>query len=256
MDQGQLKEEVGRVGRLLDAGHRGIPIGGELLIAFGAVLGLMSVLAAATAFSYLPPAWMPSPLAGAAGFLAFAILFRGVTERLHTTVLAAAAAAAVVELSLRVALAAAPPVTLAIPILLGAVAMIALGALVGLWRLRRGIHATSPANRALIGTWLGLAAGMATMIALCAIVGARTNNWFGFMLLPGLFWVLWGSGWWTSAATTRSRWMYGVAAGSWVLALWHAATFDFFTISIVGLAALAIAPGLKLLREARTTHEA
>ena len=252
----ELRDEVGRVGRLLDAGHRGIPIGGELLVAFGAVLGLLGLFATATAFGYLPPTWMPSPLAGAAGFLAFAVLFRGRTERLLHTVLVAVVAAAATELTLRVTVSALPGPGAGIPILLAAVVLLALGVLIGLWRLGRSAAAVSPANRALVKAWLGLATAMAVTIALCAIVGVRTNNFFGFMLLPGLFWILWGAGWWTSAAATGSRWMYGVAAGAWLLALWHAATFDVFTISIVGLAVLAIAPGVQLLREARATHEA
>ena len=97
---------------------------------------------------------------------------------------------------------------------------------------------------------------MAVAIALAAIFGVRSGLWFGLMFLPGFFWLLWGAGWWTSAAVTGSRWMRLVAAGSWALALWYAATSDFYMTSIVGFGALAVAPGIQLLREARTTHEA
>jgi hypothetical protein len=259
----QLRDEVDRVGRLIEAGHRGIPIGGELLVAFGVTIGLLGCFAMATAFGYLPPDWMPSPVAAAAALLAFAVLFRSAKQRLASTLFVAAAVATACDLAWRAALAAVrsgepelgPSGTMslfiAVPLL-----MILLGAVIGLWRLKRSAHAVSPANRALIGAWLGLAAAVAATIALCGIVGARTNNWFGFMFLPGLFWIAWGSGWWTSAAATRSRWMYGVAAGSWALAMWYAATFDFYTTSIVGLAALTIAPGVQLLHEAREAHEA
>jgi len=256
----QLKEEVSRVGRLLDAGHRGTPIGGELLVAFGTMAGLLGCLLAATAFRYLPTTWVISPLAGAAGFLMFATLFGRGTDKPRTSVIAALATAGAVELAVRGVAAAMPanyrPGELWIALLLAAGVLLTLGALVGLWRLKRGIHAASPANRALIGAWLGLATAIAVAIALCTVVGTRTNNWFGFMLLPGMFWILWGCGWWASAAATSSRWMHGVAAGAWALSLWYAATFDLFSTSLVGLAVLVIAPGVKLMREARATHEA
>ena len=257
----QLRDEVGRVGRLLEAGHRGVPIGGELLVAFGVALGLLGALGAATAFGYLPAAWALSPIGCASGFLAFAVLFKGVKERLSATILVSLGAAAAGEAAWRAAVAALPEdKTDAIPAVMSLVAapvlMVALGVVIGLWRLARSAHAASPANRALVGAWLGLAAAMAAIIALCIIFGVRSGNWFGVMFLPGLFWILWGAGWCTSAAMTHSRWMYGVAAGSWALAIYYAATSGIFSSAIVGFVALVIVPGVQLMREARTTHEA
>jgi hypothetical protein len=107
-----------------------------------------------------------------------------------------------------------------------------------------------------LGAWSGLAAAMAVMFALCLAVLVRHGNGVGFMFLPGLFWILWGAGWWTSAAITQSRWMYAVAAGSWAVAAWFAMTTWLYSTSVVGLLALAVLPGVQLLREARMTHEA
>ena len=53
-DVRDLKEEVGRIRELVDAGRRGRPIGGELLAAFGAIVGLMVLSLGATAFGFIP----------------------------------------------------------------------------------------------------------------------------------------------------------------------------------------------------------
>ncbi|HEY6816505.1 MAG TPA: hypothetical protein VI168_13270 [Croceibacterium sp.] len=263
MDQVQeLKDEVGRVSRLIDAGQRGVPIGGELLIAFGLTFGLLGVLGGATAFSLLPLEMTPSLLGPAGAFLTFALMFKGTKTQLTTTLLGVAVALAAGEVIARTIQAldwkgqtvtgyAAVVVLVLVPL-----AMFVLGIVVGLRRLRQSAAATAPANHAVLGAWTGLAAAMAVMLVLCFAVTIRTGNGVGFMFLPGLFWILWGTGWWTSAAITRSRWMYAVAAGSWGVAACYAATSWFYSTSIVGLLALAVLPGLQLVREARTTHEA
>jgi len=258
----ELRDEVGRVGRLIDAGQRGVPIGGELLIAFGLTFGLIGALGGATAFQLLPLDVMPSLLGAAGAFLTFALLFKGAKTRLATILLCMAVAMGAGELIARTIKALAwsgQTVTgyaAVVLLVLVPLAMFALGIGVGLWHLRQSAAATAPANRALLGAWSGLAAAMAVMFALCIAVAMRTGNGVGFMFLPGLFWILWGSGWWTSAAITRSRWMYAVAVGSWGVAAWFAMTTWFYSTSIVGLVALAIVPGVQLVREARTTHEA
>jgi hypothetical protein len=263
MDQVQeLRDEVGRVGRLIDAGQRGVPIGGELLIAFGLSLALLGSLAGATAFGYLPLGLTLSPLAAAGAFLAFAMMFKGSRTRPTTMLLAVAVATGAGELVARTIQAfgwsgqtvtgyAGIVLLVILPLL-----MFGLGVVVGLRQLGLSAAAAAPANRAMLGAWTGLATAMAVTLALCVAVTARTGNAIGFMFLPAAFWILWGAGWWTSGAMTRSRWMYAVAAGSWGVAACYAATSWFYSTSIVGLIAFAVVPGAQLVREARATHEA
>lgn len=263
MDQVQeLRNEVGRVGRLIDAGQRGVPIGGELLIAFGVTFALLGGLAGATAFRLLPLEFMLSPLAAAGAFLTFALLFRGTQTRVTALLIGMAVAVGAGELIARtiqvldwkgetVTGYAAVVLLMLVPLV-----MFAVGIVVGLRQLGQSAAAAAPANRALLGTWSGLAAAMAVMFVLCFAVTARTGSGVGFMFLPGLFWILWGAGWWASAAITQSRWMYAVAVGSWAVAAWFAMTTWFYSTSITGLLALAVLPGVQLMREARTTHEA
>lgn len=260
----ELRNEVGRVGRLIDAGQRGVPMGGELLIAFGTVFALLVSFAAFEAFRYWPIGWIPSPLAGAAAFVSLAVVVRGDTwprGGIATMALAALAGEVVWQIGLQMLMATResdPPTAafMGMAFFIVPTALIGLGAAVALWRLRRSAAAASPANRSALGTWLGLAVGMNVTVAVVVIVGARTGNWSGMSFLPCLFWILWGAGWAASSAATGSRWMLAVAAGAWALALVSAAYFNVFFTSIAGFVGLAILPGVQLMREARRTHEA
>ena len=263
MDQlEELKEEVGRMGRLLDAGNRGATVGGDLLLAFGAIFSVFCSAAAACAFGYLPLTWIPSPLAASAAFLSVAVVFTGTRDQMPKTVLAALMAALTGEAAWRGTMMLFQSSEMANRMRVGAallaisLLMVVAGTLVGLWRLSRNPSSASPANRALVGVWTGVAGAMAVAIALCVAAGIRTGNWFGLNFVPGFFWALWGAAWWASATATNSRWMRIVAAGSWALAVYAAASFDFYATSIIGFAVLAVVPGLWLLREAQRTHEA
>jgi len=263
MDQlEELKEEVGRMGRLLDAGNRGATVGGDLLLAFGVIFSVFCSAAAACAFGYLPLTWIPSPLAASAAFLSVAVVFTGTRDRMPKTVLVALMAALAGEAAWRGTMMLFQSSEMANRMRVGAallaisLLMVVAGTLVGLWRLSRNPSSASPANRALVGVWTGVAGAMAVAIALCVAAGIRTGNWFGLNFVPGFFWALWGAAWWASATATNSRWMRIVAAGSWALAVYAAASFDFYATSIIGFAVLAVVPGLWLLREAQRTHEA
>jgi len=263
MDQlEELKEEVGRMGRLLDAGNRGATVGGDLLLAFGAIFSVFCGITAASAFGYLPLMWAPSPLAASTAFLSIATVFDGTRDGMLRAVPFALVAALAGEAAWRGTVMLFQPSEMAHGMRVGAtllaisLLLVIAGTLVGLWRLSRNALSASPANRTLIGVWTGIAGAMAVAIALCVAAGIRTGNWFGLNFVPSFFWVLWGAGWWASATTTNSRWMRIVAAGSWALAVYTAASFDFYATSIIGFAALAVAPGIWLLREAHRTHEA
>jgi hypothetical protein len=66
---------------------------------------------------------------------------------------------------------------------------------------------------------------------------------------------IYGSAWFVAAALTRARWLYGVAFGSFAMALvtaWCAAEGNLiYLVYAISLYALAAAPGVVLMRQAR-----
>lgn len=261
-DVRDLKEEVGRIRELMDAGRRGRPIGGELLAAFGTIVGFMVLSLGATAFGFIPLEFGLSPLAAAAAFLAATIVAttpaeqrnRGILAYLTACLLAGAAAEIVwrgTSAWMRSNDQGVTQIWLPLVLLGGVVACFAGAALLGLAGLLRRSEALSPVNRAVIGVWFAVAVAVVLLIGLCVLSGIQSGIWFAFMLLPSLFWMLWGLGWVISGWFGNSRWMYLAALGSWLLAAWQAYSFDFYWGSAAGLFALAMAPGLQLMREAR-----
>lgn len=260
-DVRDLKDEVGRIRELMDAGRRGRPIGGELLAAFGAIVGFTALNQGATAFSLLPLELSVSPLAAAAAFLVAVIATttprsrtRGALAYVMLCLVAGLAGEAVWRGALgwiQSADQGVVPIWLPL-LLLGAVAAcFTVAALLGLVGLLRRSDALSPVNRAMIGVWSAVAVAVVVVTGICALSGLQTGYWFAFMLLPSLFWMLWGVGWAISGWVSNSRWMQLIALGSWLLAAWQAYSFSFYWTSAAGLLVLAMAPGLRLMHEAR-----
>jgi hypothetical protein len=250
----------------MDAGHRGRPIGGEVLVALGAVLAVVCALSGLTAFGVLPLSVAPSPLAAAAAFLAFAVFAAGGGARRGAAevVLVCFTAGIVGELAWRgllyllqtgganggrvdtgtLVLASS---ALGLAVLAGLFA----GAVLALRRLRRDPAAQSPANRMMTGGWLAVLAAFAVVLGVDAVSGLHSRLWIGLELMPSMFWTLWGVGWVISAQATGRRWMLLVVAGSWIAALWLAYGVDFYVGTTAGFVALAVLPALKLLADGR-----
>jgi hypothetical protein len=268
----QTEDDLRHIRQLMDAGHRGRPIGGEVLVALGAVLAVLCALQGLTAFSFLPLSVAPSPLAAAAAFLAFVVFAMGGggqrgAARIVLPCLAAGLAGELVWRGVLYLMRTdgtpdghVDTSTLwAVTGLLGLAVLAGLfaGAVMALRRLSRNPAAQSPANRIVTGGWLAVLAAFAVVLALNTMSGLRSGDWMGLNLVPGLFWCLWGIGWWISALATRRRWMMWVVAGSWIEALWFVSSGEIYAGTTVGFVALAVLPGLKLLADDRhATNEA
>lgn len=251
---GELKAQVARIGATIDAGQRGPAIGGELLVAFAIAFLPVAVTTTTSAFGIFSSYVLVSPLAALAGFLSFLFVARGrsLSARLGVALLAALIGQALwfglAAAAFGAAGAASWPVVgfflLCLPLaILGGVGL-------AVARLRSAPGALSPANRAIIACWLAVVAASAVLVASFATTGFVYSNFFGFMLLPSVLLVLWGTGWAASAWISGRSWMGLVAIGAFALALFYAATFQVYGALIVALALLVLAPGVKLMRDA------
>jgi hypothetical protein len=116
--------------------------------------------------------------------------------------------------------------------------------------LRRG---ESPAvNRVAAAGWTAAFIGLIAIIASAILQGRVVNNYFALNLMPSFFLVLWGFGWFVSAAATGQRWLYAVALASLAAApLWAVtALFSINGFLVAGLCCLSLAfvPGVILMR--------
>jgi hypothetical protein len=264
----EAEDDLRRIRQLMDAGHRGRPIGGEVLVVLGALLAIVCALGGLTAFGFLPLAVAPSPLAATSAFLAFVVLAvgNGDTRRLGTpgVLLACLVAGTAGELLWRgVAYLSRANATHdghadkgIVAVMSGLLAFAVLaglfsGAALALRRLRRDPAARSPANRMVTGGWMVVLAAFAIVLAVDTVGGLRTGNWVALAFIPSLFWVLWGVGWWISAQATGRRWMLLVVAGSWIAALWFVSGAEIYSSATIAFVMLAVLPGLKLLGDAR-----
>ncbi|GAA0272456.1 hypothetical protein GCM10009127_11030 [Alteraurantiacibacter aestuarii] len=259
----ELKTQIDQLGAAINAGHRGPAIGGEMLVAFAVAFLPASASVAAAAFGLLPPTVFLSPLGALAAFLAclFAAPARGLAVRLGMALAAGIGAEAVWRMILSAATGNGTSLTdsagqvLVTSVPLAILALVLASGALALHALRRQPGALSSANKAMIACWMAIFAGAAVMIAAFTLTGIRLNNWFGFMLMPAVMLGLWGAGWMAGGWISQRKWMGLVAAGSFVLALYYAWTFDFFGSLIIALLLLVLAPGVQLMRQAGTGDE-
>ncbi len=260
-----LYDDVAYIRRMAEAGRKGPPLGGLLLAAFGGYIGVSALLFGARAFELVP---LETPLPDfTVGFIVFALVGLTTAEptrgRILTAFLASLAAAFAMMIPNgiwygtvnSVAAGAAPGELLSLAryapavFALGPLFMLALGAWL-IFRLRRHAASEQGANRVAGAAWISALGGLGIILVLFTIAGLRTNNWFLMMSVPGVFWTVWGMAWLATGFGGGPRWSFAVAAGAWVLALAYAATFELFVTSAIGLFALALAPGLLMIRKA------
>jgi hypothetical protein len=264
-----LHEDLAYMRRMTKAGRCGPPLGGLLLAAFGGYIGLAALLSWARAFEVVP---LSTPLPSfTVGFIVFALVGLTTAEpsgmRLRVAFAASLVAAAAMMLLH------APVVAVALvngrdpgalisfaryaPLIFVAAPLPMLGLAVWLiLRLRRHAASEQGANRAAGAAWTAALAALAVIICLFFIAGLRAHNWFMMMALPGVFWAVWGVPWLVTGLAGGPRWSFAVAAGAWLLAIVYGATFELFMTSAMGLFALALLPGLAMVREAARAESA
>lgn len=91
--------------------------------------------------------------------------------------------------------------------------------------------------------WLGLLA-----------YGFSSGNWSPMNLMPTLVMIAYGSAWMIAGLIVERRWMVGVGLVSYIGAValaWFANTHMVFGVYIVMLVAVALVPGLYLMRQNR-----
>ena len=132
----------------------------------------------------------------------------------------------------------------------GVVFAVALTVLIGRMKGRPGYNATG--NRAVGAAWEGVGYGIfVTWLGLVAM-SVRTDNWSWMSVMPTVVLVAYGSAWMVAAAMTRTRWMSLTALLSYAGAVavgWFADDPAIYLVFAVVLAAVALVPGLILMRQ-------
>lgn len=131
----------------------------------------------------------------------------------------------------------------------GLFALLALGCVIQAVRRR---SASLAVNRIAAAGWTAAFLGLAGIVAAALLQGQMANNYFALNLFPSFLLVLWGFGWFVSAAATGQNWLYAVALASFAAApLWAVtAFFSFNGFLVAGFCFLLLAflPGLILMR--------
>ena len=113
----------------------------------------------------------------------------------------------------------------------------------------------SAASRASGLAWAGASWAIFVVVFSMILVAARTGDLLVMATLPSIALAFYGSAWFVAAALTRSAWLFGVAFGSFLMALvsaWFVAEGAIvYLIYAISLYALAAAPGFVLMRRAR-----
>ena len=110
----------------------------------------------------------------------------------------------------------------------------------------------SSGNRAVGAAWKGVGYGIfVSWLGLVALtVKSGDASWM--MVMPTIVLVAYGSAWTVGAAMTRARWMTMTALASHagaVAAAWFADTTAVYLVFTIVLAAVALVPGLILMRQ-------
>src|SRR5690606_19645277 len=135
---------------------------------------------------------------------------------------------------------------------LGAMAIFAVALMILLGRLRGRPGAMSPANRAAGVAWMSVGIGIFVLFLALAVLSWRLGTGAPFAVFPSLILALYGAGWAVSAEMSGRRWLWVLAIGGWVgapiIALFVGSALLWLAYA-VGLFALALLPGLILLRQ-------
>lgn len=87
------------------------------------------------------------------------------------------------------------------------------------------------------------------------IVSYRTSNWLIMAALPAMILSIYGAVWMLGAILSRQRWVFIVAAASFLMALvnawWVVDYVNLYLVFAVSLLGLLTAPGLIMMRQAR-----
>jgi hypothetical protein len=121
-------------------------------------------------------------------------------------------------------------------------------------RQMRDAKATSAPNKASAMAWQGVGWAIFTLSLCMAIVAWRARSDTPLQLFPSIILALYGLAWSVAAAASRIRWTSLAAVGSFVAAVLVALVSDkpvVFLLFAGALVALAIVPGLALVRRAR-----
>jgi len=122
--------------------------------------------------------------------------------------------------------------------------------------LRRiGQHkASGGADRAISAAWTGAGFAIFALVVCAMIVAWRTNSDAAAMLIPSMVLCIYGLCWTVAASATRKGWVWAAALGSYAAA-GLVAVFcvgpEVYLIYAAALVAVAILPGLALMRQAR-----
>lgn len=128
--------------------------------------------------------------------------------------------------------------------------------LVALTILQRGMaRASSATNRASGVAWAGAGWAIFFVVTSLMVMGARLEDWRIMGAVPSVILAIYGAAWFLAAAVSRTRWLFGVAFGSFAAAV-ACAWFvdDPVTINLVYAAALLllmVVPGLVMMAQAR-----
>lgn len=122
--------------------------------------------------------------------------------------------------------------------------------LIGRMKGRPGYN--SSGNTAVGAAWSGVGYGIfVTWLGLVALA-VKSGDWRWMMVMPTIVLVAYGSAWMVGAAMTRTRWMTMTALLSYagaVAVAWFADTPAIYLVLTVVLAAVALVPGLILMRQ-------
>jgi hypothetical protein len=121
--------------------------------------------------------------------------------------------------------------------------------------LLRALPRTAGAYQAAAGiAWSGVGWSIFFIVLSMGVMSYRLQTPYMMMALPSVLMALYGASWFVGAILLRQRWLYGVAFGSFALALvnaWFANGDAVWLIYGVGLLVLMAAPGAVLMRQAR-----
>lgn len=110
----------------------------------------------------------------------------------------------------------------------------------------------SSGNTAVGAAWGGVGYGIfVTWLGLVALA-VKSGDWRWMMVMPTIVLVAYGSAWMVGAAMTRTRWMTMTALLSYagaVAVAWFADSPAVYLVFTVVLAAVALIPGLILMRQ-------